>query len=382
MFYPREVVDDVKRSVDFVSYVSQYTDLKKTGSSWTGCCPHPAHKDEHPSFTVYKTNTGDWAWHCFSCPKTLDKFGHDCIGFVRWLHGISFNNAVERLAKFSNIPIHGRSSVVLSYDLEIKIHAAQANLLPQIRNYLYQRGLNDKDIDRWEIGFKPYRDQGTYTYRISFPLRDRVRRCVGFCGRYVETGVSGKFAKYLHSSLRSGFDKKSYFFGEQFLNAERYCIITEGVFDVILAEKFGLQNVLATLGTAFTIEHAQLLKDWKKIPTFIFDGDTAGQKATERAIDICKRIGLDCKVCLLPQDIDLADLALRETDNLLTWISSHTVPAWSYLLQDITKDFESKIRRLQEEIMSSVIHAYSVNQSEENKILARSYIKNTFGIWV
>lgn len=381
MFYPREVVDNVKQSVDFISYVSRYTDLKKSGSSWVGRCPHPAHDDRNPSFTVYKTNTDSWAWKCFSCPVP-PKYSNDCIGFVRWLKDIDFNSAVEELAKFSNIPIHGRSQNILEPDLEKKIHAAQANLLPQIRRYLYQRGLEDSDIHRWEIGFKPYRDHDTYTYRISFPLRDRTKRYVGFCGRYVETGVQGKFAKYINSSSKSGFNKKSYFFGEQFLTADKSVIITEGVFDVILAAKFGLKNVVATLGTSFTIEHAQLLKDWKKIPTFIFDGDTAGQTATRRAIEICNKVGIDCNVCLLPKDIDLADFALQQKDNLSDWILNHTVAAWSFLLQDTANSFSFKLQKLQEEIISTVIYAYETGKTEEQRALARSYIKNTFHIWI
>ena len=155
-------------------------------------------------------------------------------------------------------------------------------------------------------------------------------------------------------------------------------IITEGPLDVILATKYGLSNVLATLGTSFTEEHAAFLKEKRLEPIISYDGDSAGQKATKNAVMICKEMGITANVCVLPTDQDMADMAVALKGELSAFVEDNTIPGWQFLLNNAVTLYDAGVHKLRQRIMSDITQAIPVN--EEDRTLMASFVKERFGI--
>ena len=320
----QEVLGKLK-TIDLKMFLEERYGAKFQG---TNCrCPHPDHEDRNPSFSVWEEN-GSYYWCCHSCHgigKSGKKFGNDIIALIRWLsdcegskHVYSFHEAVSIASKFSGIKNTGLESYKENEVLSGNKSAALAchnNLLKQkdseAYQLLYHRGLDEKELVDWCIGYNGE--------RITFPLFNGTGQVVGFSNRVVSCAENNQAAKYINSKTGEYFEKRKFLYGINRLNRTLdYAYITEGQMDVILAYKYGLKNVLATLGTAFSEEQADKLKQLG-ISTliFAFDGDEAGEKALKRAAEISKKYGFVTKFIEMPHGFDLCDLASRFKDNFL-----------------------------------------------------------------
>ena len=388
-----ELKDKVKASVNLKELVEEYTVLTPAGNNvWSGHCPHPDHNDRTPSFRVYKNSNGTWSFRCFGCQDIYEKkgqngnYGSDCFAFLQWMSDykgspkvLTFMDSLKTLAE--------REGITWTYDNKQAESAfktneqfcslAEKNLLSNVKAYLLKRGLNEEDIRMWRIGAWPYKEGGKTVLRITFPLFNRMGKIAGFSSRLLKE--EGEFSKYKNSSNSSVFQKGKYLYGQHLVDISLPDIrITEGQFDVILATKYGLKNVVATLGTSFTQDHALWIKQHTLIPTFIFDNDKAGIAAIDRAANVCNSIGLSSKVCILPQNCDLAEFASDKKGTLSTWIEHHTVPTWYYKLSDIAVTYESALQELRRSILPDIRNVMPVNQ--EDKILMQTFVKERFGI--
>lgn len=397
-------ISDVKAAVNLKELAEEYTELVPAGERiWHGKCPHPDHLDTDPSFTVFFNRDNTWSWCCYGCHvgkniqkgSKVSKGESDCISFIQWLSDTkddpfnkkkkSFPAAVKELAVKYHIPIQNDP-----YEKEYKINAIKAkayssNIIPEVLEYLYSRGLDESDIKRWKIGFSEFYEYGNDKLipRIVFPLENRNGLILGSSRRKFGNDLID-VPKYWNTKNSVMFNKGNYLYGERYITDESdYVYITEGVFDVILASKYGLKNVVASLGTSFTENQAKLVKHMTKIPVFCMDGDEAGKKAVNKALTLmANKIGIPARVLILPDGEDLAELALRINDQekFLEYVSLHTMPYWQYLLSDPSNNFEIELTKLQEKYLTVIKNALNNTESPEDELLLKNYIYKHFQI--
>ena len=374
---PESFIEELKEKTDLVKLVKEYTQLREVGLGiWQGKCPHPKHDDDTPSFTVWQKYN---SWSCYGChsgKKGVDgNVGSDAIAFIQWIEGVDFRQAVTRLAKWNDIPIPNDKN-----QKEFKRNDALAfkykkalNSNIDVLEYLYDRGLDDNDIESFGLGYD------SYNRRIVFPLYDKYKNVVGFNKRITEPNTKGE-VKYKNSSNSEIFNKSSYLYGIHNLDDSCNEIrITEGSMDVILAHKYGVKNVVATLGTSFTEKHAKAIYKTGKTPVLIFDGDSAGNKGIYKALSYFEALGVYCKIVELPFGKDLADMANEKKLDLERYIKEHSLTAGYLQLRNIINLYQSSLYELKlcttpkiEEVLNFVPYT--------EKRMLKSFVKDELNI--
>jgi len=329
MYYPEEVIEEVRMRSDIVDIISGYVRLQKKGSNLFGLCPF--HHEKSPSFSVSPSKQ---MYHCFGCGVS-----GNVITFVMEYENYSFREAVEMLADRSGVKLpkmeYSREAKALADRKAalLEINKLAANYFyyqlkqPQGKlgyDYLTRRKLTDETIRRFGLGYsnkirddlyrylrgKGYEDgilkdtglvtieeRGTrdkFYNRVMFPIMDVNSRVIGFGGRVMGDGEP----KYLNSPETPLFDKSRNLYGLNYARTsrERYMLLCEGYMDVIAMHQAGFTNAVASLGTALTEQHAALLKRYTEQVILTYDSDGAGVKAALRAIPILKRAGISTKV--------------------------------------------------------------------------------------
>ncbi len=329
MYYPEEVVEEVRTRNDIVDVISGYVKLQKKGSNYFGLCPF--HNEKSPSFSVSPQKQ---MYYCFGCGA-----GGNVITFVMEYENYTFPEALKVLADRAGVKLPE-----VEYSKEERAKADKRSTLLEINklaaNYFYyqlhqpqgkigydyfkNRGLTDDTVRRFGLGFanktsndlyqylrsKGYGDdilkdtglvtmeeRGTYDKfwnRVMFPILDVNSRVIGFGGRVMGDGTP----KYLNSPETMIFDKSRNLYGLNYARTsrEKYILACEGYMDVIAMHQAGFANAVASLGTAFTAQHAVLLKRYTDTVVLTYDSDGAGVKAALRAIPILKEVGISTKV--------------------------------------------------------------------------------------
>lgn len=389
--------EKVKGAINLKELVEEYVEVSPVGYNiWQSHCPHPDHNDGTPSFRIWHNKDGSWTWSCMGChcgkkDPEHKNYGTDCIAFVMWMsdyqgskHKLSFYEATKLLAQKAGIPIE-QEKYSEEYDLNrSRALSYNKNLYKGVRDYLHERGLNDEDIHTWCIGFYSQKEKcagWNEVPRITFPLFAKYGRILGFSKRKLPSNKDEMIPKYWNSPTSNWFHKRSYLFGIHTMdNSFGEIRITEGVMDVILSQKYEAKNIMAPLGTAFTEEHATFIKESGKTPVFCQDGDAAGQKALRRSIKMMTAIGVYSKVLILPDGMDMADLANQEKENLENYIEQHSLLYWQYIMKDVVTEFDSHVDELRMGMLPAIKQiADSVNTPEE-KTMVKSFIKERFGI--
>ena len=329
MFYPEDIVEEVRTKNDIVDIVSGYVKLQKKGSNYFGLCPF--HNEKSPSFSVSPSKQ---MYYCFGCGA-----GGNAITFLMEYENYSFPEALQVLADRAGVELpkeemtkEARAQADLRATL-LEINKLAANYFyyqlkqPQGElgyDYLTGRKLSDATILHFGLGFanktsddlyrylksKGYKDEilketglvsieerGTHDKfwnRVMFPIMDVNNRVIGFGGRVMGDGTP----KYLNSPETRLFDKSRNLYGLNYARSSRkkYMLICEGYMDVIAMHQAGFTNAVASLGTAFTSQHAMLIKRYTDQVILTYDSDGAGVKAALRAIPILKEVGISCKV--------------------------------------------------------------------------------------
>ena len=318
---PRHFIDELLGRVDIVDIIEPYLPLKKTGANFKACCPF--HEEKSPSFTVSPRKQ---IYHCFGCGVS-----GNAIGFLMAHQNYGFVEAVEALAQHAGVPVPVRQTDDKPRDPDAPdyyqlLQSASEHYQQQLRShaqkelaieYLKQRGLTGNTAKRYAIGYAPAgwdnllnafghqektrralattgmlisKDNGgfydRFRQRIMFPIRDHRNRVLGFGGRVLGDDTP----KYLNSPETPVFHKGHTVYGlYEALQVQRHwqqIIIVEGYMDVVMLAQHGVNNAVATLGTAITPQHIKLLSRYADQFVFCFDGDTAGKKAAERALEI------------------------------------------------------------------------------------------------
>ena len=330
MYYPDEVIEEVRSSNNIVDIIGGYVRLQKKGSSYFGLCPF--HNEKSPSFSV---SPNKQMYYCFGCGA-----GGNVFTFIMEYENQSFPEAVKILADRAGIALpeaelteeQKRERNKRQQLLEINKTAANyfyyqlnGDQGQQAREYLENRRLSKETQIHFGLGYaskysndlylylkkKGYQDQilketGLLTYdekrgvhdkfwnRVMFPIMDVNNRVIGFGGRVMGDGTP----KYLNSPETMLFDKSRNLYGLNYARTSRkpYMIICEGYMDVIAMHQAGFTNAVASLGTAFTAQHSVLLKRYTQEVRLAYDSDGAGQKAALRAIPILKSAGINVRV--------------------------------------------------------------------------------------
>lgn len=364
--YSRAFLDELNKRTDMLELAREYTDMKRTSkNNYQGICPHPDHPDDRPSFTVWKNSN---SWSCFGCHaghknKNNDEhnYGSDPVAFIQWIENKGFQESVRYLAERIGMKIEEdqyEEEYLVNYR---KAKAYHANLSIRAEQYLVDRGIDDQLIEKWLIGF-----DGS---RITFPLKNHFGQIVGFTRRILVEQENEP--KYINSYASEIFNKSEYFYGEHLIDRTLKKIrITEGPTDVVLSNKNGLQNIVATLGTSFTEKHAQIIKKIGLTPVFIMDGDKPGLKSIHRAANMMNEIGVRSNVVILPQDMDLAELSLVQGEALEAWINHHEIPYSQLLIEEKTRIYESAMNQIRMELYPDVAQIIqSINDPSEKQVM-------------
>ena len=330
MYYPDEVIEEVRSSNNIVDIIGGYVRLQKKGSSYFGLCPF--HNEKSPSFSV---SPNKQMYYCFGCGA-----GGNVFTFIMEYENQTFPEAVKILADRAGIALpeaeltEEQKRERNKRQLLLEINKTAANYFyyqlngdqgQQAREYLENRRLSKDTQIHFGLGYaskysndlylylkkKGYQDQilketGLLTYdekrgahdkfwnRVMFPIMDVNNRVIGFGGRVMGDGMP----KYLNSPETMLFDKSRNLYGLNYARTSRkpYMIICEGYMDVIAMHQAGFTNAVASLGTAFTAQHSVLLKRYTQEVRLAYDSDGAGQKAALRAIPILKSAGINVRV--------------------------------------------------------------------------------------
>ena len=333
------VINEIRNSVDIVDVISGYLPLTVRGKNYFGVCPF--HDDHSPSMSVSKEKQ---IYTCFSCGAT-----GNVIKFIRDYENISFIDAVKKCADIAGIVLDFEtkrdnryekySELYDIYDISYKFYQNNMNssAASDAKKYLRGRDITDKEIKHFGIGLslsdsalltkllksKNITDKlllksgligesengidlyDLYRNRIMFPIHDANGRLVGYNGRAYHGEVTNK---YVNSKETSIFKKRdilyNYHRAKEFARQKKEIILMEGPMDVIRAYTIGIENVVATLGTAFGSSQAMLVRKLSTNVILCFDGDDAGLKATKSAIQELVKVGIEPKIVRLSDNQD------------------------------------------------------------------------------
>ena len=374
--YQEELVGRIKDSTDLVSLVESYIPLRKRGKSFVALCPF--HEEKTPSFSVSPERQ---SFKCFGCGK-----GGDALTFLQEYEKIGFLEALESLADRAGIPLERGAAgagpdpkTVFRKANEFALDYFSGNLETAegqvARDYLAGRGISRETSREFRLGFAPpgwerlkaaarkagveefalegagllvRNDRGglydRFRNRLVIPIFDILKRVVGFGARVMD----GSEPKYLNSPETVLFAKGSLLYGlervrEGLAQGQGSEIgIVEGYTDVILAYQAGVRNLVATLGTALTREHARGLRRYTSAVALVFDGDEAGQKANARGVEILLEEDLDVSVVVLPEGLDPGDLVQRRGAPSLREALSRQVDFFDFSLGRLTNSCDMR----------------------------------------
>ncbi len=371
---------EIQQATDIVRLVGEHVALKARGKEFLGLCPF--HDDKNPSLNVSPVKQ---IYKCFSCGA-----GGDVFSFVQNYHKMTFPEALKFLAERAGIqlvergrteePHHGptdrqrildANTRAASFYRALYRHPEHGRLA---REYVQKRGINPEMIEAFQIGCAPDRWDGLVTmigekawdrpafelaglvsartngpghydrlrHRLIFPICDSIGRVIAFGGRKLREEDE---PKYLNSPETVLFNKSSTLFGlhlaKKSIGDSKTALIVEGYTDVIACHQAGVRNVVATLGTALTAQHVSELRRYCEKVVLVYDGDAAGIKATDRAIEIFLTGDLDVALAILPDELDPAEI-FELPDGMARWQGAvaAAMPALEYQFNRLKSQFE------------------------------------------
>lgn len=388
------IVKEIKNRLSIMNLVETYISLKKSGRSHIGLCPF--HDDKKPSLHV---NEEKGVFHCFACGA-----GGDMFGFLMRYNNITFPEAVKELAKRAGIEIQEKrppSEKKSAKDLLFKINALASRFYhnalmktaegARARDYIKGRHITPEMAEEFQLGYAPSgwdrlvgflndkkvplalaekaglvikKNTGGYydrfRERVIFPIRDVDGRVAGFGART----LTEEKPKYINSPESEIYRKGSIFYGldisKDFIRRKEHAIVVEGYMDFLSLNRTGIKNVVATLGTSLTGDHAKLLRRYTNKAVVVFDGDESGLKASARVLEVLKKDlsyressfkpflkeGLTPFMVVLPDGDDPDSLVSKgRSDEFLRFVES-SAPLLDFFVDRVKKDFQNgKINR-------------------------------------
>jgi DNA primase len=367
---PQSFIADLLNRVDIVDVVGQHVKLKKAGANYQGLCPF--HQEKSPSFSVSATKQ---FYHCFGCGAH-----GSAIGFLMEYSGLGYVETIEELARSAGLTVpreertandvaRQQQALALSevMGLAADWYKTQLKAAPRAIEYLKSRGLTGEVAKRYSLGYAPdgwqgleavfgsYTDDATakpllegglliqseasesnqtarrydrFRDRVMFPIRNHKGQVIGFGGRILDQGEP----KYLNSPETPLFSKGNTLYGlfeaRQAIRAQEYVLVCEGYMDVVALAQLGFPNAVATLGTACTANHVRMLLRQTDRIVFSFDGDAAGQRAAQRALEAC--------LPLMSDDKEIRFLFLPTEHDPDSYVRTYGAPAFEKVIKEAT----------------------------------------------
>jgi DNA primase len=381
--FPNSFVEAVRDAADIVQVVSEYVPLKRAGSRLKGLCPF--HQEKTPSFSVDPQNR---LFYCFGCQT-----GGDLFKFVMLYEKLAFPEAVEMLAQRFGVPVPQRTKAESRADDERErlrgMNLAAAEFYRKMlggdagvrcRDYLESRGIGNETAQRLGLGYAPdaweslrqylntkrYKTeevlkgglalprksgQGCYDRfrdRLIFPIRDVRGRTLAFGGR----AIGDAEPKYINSPETPTYTKGDQLYGlelaHEAIRREGFAVVVEGYLDLAALVQAGFDQVVATLGTAFTPAQARLLARYTDRVLVSYDGDSAGADATARSLDLLLERGFEVRVVELPAGKDPDDFVRDEGPEAYERLLRQAPAYLEFLIRCQTRDRE--LKRLEDKV--------------------------------
>ena len=443
-----EVIQKVKDQNDIVDVISERVKLKRSGRNFSGLCPF--HNEKSPSFSVSQDKQ---IYKCFGCGEA-----GNVISFVMKSKNLPFVEAVKELAARANIPIENTDGVKdkLSQKKELLYNVNReagryffSNLMRNetAKDYFINRGIKEETIKKFGLGYASdswnnlmfylrkmgikdelleeaglisvNKEKGKkydrFRNRVMFPVFDYRGKVIGFGGRVLDDSKP----KYLNSPETLVFQKGTNLYGLNFAlkhsMKERYFVIVEGYMDLIALHQCGITNVVASLGTALTINQARLLKRYADKVIISYDADVAGQMATVRGLEILRGAGFDVRVLSIPQGKDpdefvrsngkdaflklingaapLIDYRIKKAEEGINFKESQSIIEYSKRIMEIITDLNpvekdvyikkaSENTGIKEQALYDIL-GKNINENRENRnnkeeIRAKLYVEPAF----
>jgi DNA primase len=384
---PREKIDDVRERTNIVDVVKRYVELKRAGTgSWKGLCPF--HAEKTPSFHVHEQRQ---FFHCFGCGEKGDVFS-----FLVKIEQRSFMEVLRDLARQSGVDLpeptlspaerqaaadaeSERERMLRAMEEATRFYEAQfaGSVGVAARDYLDKRGISKATAERFRVGYAPpgwdalqkhlaaqnvgaalaerlglvgSNERGRYDFfrdRVMLPVLDKQKRPVGFSSRLLDPDAKDR--KYVNSPDSPLFHKKENLYGLHVaLDAIRRsgtAILVEGNFDVMALHEAGIEEAVAPMGTALTVEQIRLLSRAAKRIVVIFDGDNAGSRAAEKAVPLAVEAGLffaeadaDGRVAEMPAGMDPDEFVRAQGAEAFRAVVAQARPMLDHLIQRASDD--------------------------------------------
>lgn len=390
-YFENELIEQIKDANDIVSVVSEHVALKKKGKNYWGCCPF--HNEKTPSFSVAPDKG---FYYCFGCHAS-----GNAIKFLMELEGITFVEALERLANRANIPLpeaklspqarareERRKKLYEACDLACSFFhncLTQTTIGKTGLDYLKKRGLSDETIERFKLGFAPdgwdrlykaFTERGIdesilielnlirknekgqvydfFRNRVMFPIMDGKGRVVGFGGRVMDDSSP----KYLNSPESQIFEKGKILFAfdkaYKSIRGLKQAILVEGYMDVISAHNEGVSNVVASLGTAYTRDHGHILMRQADEIVLAYDMDGAGRQAAARAIELLQNTDFKVRVLAMPDGKDPDDYIRNHGPEAFRKLVSESVKPLDYLLSEALMKYDTNVSEGKQAVLEDV----------------------------
>ncbi|WP_160686203.1 DNA primase [Clostridium sp. C2-6-12] len=375
MQIPEDVIEKIKEQNDIVDIISENVRLKKSGRNYMGLCPF--HNDKSPSFSV---SSDKQIYKCFSCGEA-----GNVITFVMKYKKFTFLEAAKYLADKASIPLEiagqENNKVLRKKELLYKVNVdaaryyfASLQKIKIAKEYFLKRGIREETIKRFGLGYAQDNWKGIINYlrtkgykndllleaglisknektgnvydrfrnRVMFPVFDVKGKVIGFGGRVLDDSKP----KYLNSPETMIFQKGINLYGLNFAVKnglqEDYIIIVEGYMDLIALHQSGITNVVASLGTALTVNQARLLKRYVSKVIISYDADLAGQTATLRGLEILRNAGFDVKVLTVPEGKDPDEFVRNNGKEAFLRLVKDSLPLIEYRIKKVSEGINLK----------------------------------------
>ncbi len=386
-------IQEIKTRLNIEDVIGSYVQLKKAGRNLKGHCPF--HNEKTPSFIVSPEKQ---IAHCFGC-----HWGGDVIKFVQDYEKVEFIEALESLANRAGVKLEkrGRSAENKSEKKMLKnLHRDAAEFFQkklktnkEAMKYLKDRGMTDKTIEAFQIGWAPDNYHQAHKYlekegyskkdivlagigskkqmaseeifdrfrgRIIFPIWDNLDAIIAFGGRTLKNKKD--MAKYLNSPDTPIYNKGHVIYGFNFAKKEirstEKAVVVEGYFDVITAYQAGFKNVVASSGTALTENQLKLLKRHAKEIIFSFDADEAGQEAALRSIELAQKMDCNIKILTVPEGKDPDD-CIKKDPKLWEKAVENSVPYMDFVFEKACKNNSSETAEGKKKISDIILKSIS-----------------------
>jgi len=368
-------VDEIKSKLSIEDVVGSYLQLQRAGRNLKACCPF--HSEKTPSFMVSPERQ---SWHCFGCGE-----GGDIFSFVMKIEGIEFVDALKLLAERAGVQLQrtdyknksDKTALLEIVDASKKFYCECIKIKEGKKAYQYlrDRGISDKMIGKFELGFAPdswhllseylakkgfdkkdilragmtvKNERGKiydrFRGRIMFPINNISGQTIGFSSRVMPGGDESR-AKYINTPETPIYNKGRTLYGldksKLAIRQKDQCIMVEGNMDVIASFQAGVDNVTATSGTALTEEQLKIIKRYTDNIVFSFDVDAAGVKASSRGIDMALSAGMNVSVIRVPEGKDPAD-CVKSDPEIWKIASQKTIRIMDFYFESVLGKYDKR----------------------------------------